>query len=40
MRTDIRNLTIEEYLSSFDGERRINYKYKNCSPYIWTEKNN
>lgn len=27
MRTDIRNLTIEEYLSSFGGERRVNNKY-------------
>lgn len=27
MRTDIRNLTMEENLSSFGGERRVYYKY-------------
>ena len=26
MRTDIRNLTMEEYLSSFGGEIRVYYK--------------
>ncbi len=29
MRTDIRNLTMEENLSLFGGERRVYYKYIN-----------
>ena len=29
MRTDIRNLTMEEYLSSFGVEIRVYYKYIN-----------
>lgn len=41
MRTDIRNLTIEEYLSSFGGERRVNYKYiKLQSLYLAPKKTN
>lgn len=41
MRTDIRNLTIEEYLSSFGGERRVNYKYiKLQSLYLDQKKTN